>query len=334
MRFSENLQEGVRAAFSAILNVNPFGNMAAKQDAETPLWQALSYGASQGAKCTFQALEVARKDGVFPARLFEQIEAAMTFPMFTALCGKNPDAPSLRAGEGLTYIKVGSISFDIASLAAVSLEAQNMDLRIQGQLLRNIAQGSIAALQMRQGVAHFDEAWTLMGTQSGKGDLNAMGRLARSMQVMPVLYTQKVTDAVEAGLAGAIGQTVILSLQGRKLEGQDMDQAEAACMMAGIEATPSRLARIRAGAEIGTSKEPNPLSLKALHQVGADGRRQMVRGSVALFVDAQGQTAYVEVRVPDELAKKISTNAQDLRERAAQLAVQPADDSNKFSLFG
>lgn len=73
--------------------------------------------------------------------------------------------------------------------------------------------GSAMALTGRGGVIHLDEAWVFLG--AGKAEVERLGRLARSQGVLPILYTQRVSDALKAELTGYISRSFILPIEDR-----------------------------------------------------------------------------------------------------------------------
>ena len=125
--------------------------------------------------------------------------------------------------------------------------------RVSVSMVRMITLGSMSALAERDGVMHLDEAWVVLG--AGVAEMDAIGRTARSLRVLPIMYTQKCTDPLRAGLAGYISRILILPIE-------DEHEARAACGLARLEATPERIRRITAKAKTGNA--PNWDSMRAL----------------------------------------------------------------------
>jgi hypothetical protein len=167
--------------------------------------------------------------------------------------------------------------------------------------------GATMALAGRDGIVCLDEAWVFLG--AGKTEVDRLDRLAGSQRVSPMLATQKVSDAVNAGLAGAISRGFILHLPER--------EAYAACELFDVEPTPELIGRITAGEWEGSA--PNPNSLKALWS-SRDADRENVRGSVAYVMDIDRRFAPVEIPLPKKFVDEVSTSshAVDARTLAAQ----------------
>jgi hypothetical protein len=95
------------------------------------------------------------------------------------------------------------------------------------------------------------------GALLGFTEMDAVGRTARSLRVLPVLYTQKRTDPLRAGLAGYISRILVLPIE-------DEAEARAACALARLEATPDGIRRITGKARTGNA--PNWDSMRALRE--------------------------------------------------------------------
>ena len=157
-----------------------------------------------------------------------------------------------------------------------------------------------------------DEAWVFLG--SGRSEVERLGRLARSQGVLPMLFTQRVTDALDAGLTGYISRGFILPIS-------DTDEAIAACELFKLEPTTERISRITAKATLGTSVDdggaPNWYSMRALHDPQSG---ELVRGAVGIYADLFGRAVPVEVRIPDDFLSIASTNPEDIKRRDASIA--------------
>ncbi len=307
MRFSSTMTVGVELASTMLLAINPWGTM--KEDYETPLIKALAYGAEQGADCVGEALSVAMRDRQAPGDMVQKVfDLAGASPMFRACVGMNHGGPRLRTSEGITLIKVGEGNLDLPEPGSVQEATQQQ--RIALALVRMMVFGSAAALSMRSGVLMLDEAWVMLS--AGRSEMNRLGRLARSQQVLPILFTQKITDALDAGLSGYIGRGLILPIQ-------DRDEAAAACELFRLEATPERMDRITAKAYVGgntdTTTAPNWNSMRALRDVTTGA---VLRGAVGIYVDLAGRAVPVEIKIPTAFLERASTNPEDIRRRMAQ----------------
>lgn len=305
LRFAHSPRAALDIASSLLQSINPWGR--SQLDFETPLSRALSIGIENGAKCIGQALQMARGDDQVPDKLIDDVlSLANSSASFAACVGMNPESKPLSAASGTTLIKVGNAHLDLPSPGS---PPKSINQRVSLGLIRMMVFGSAMALTGRYGLLHLDEAWTFL--QAGREEIEQLGRLARSQQVLPLLYTQRVKDATDAGLAGYISRGLIMSIE---------DEAEAmeACKLFKLDPTPERMSRITARATRGGA--PNWKSLKPLRD-GEGG--DVLRGSVCLYSDLSGErTVPVEVRIPDFFFAKASTNPLDIarKREAMQLA--------------
>lgn len=315
MRFAARKEIGVELASSMLMSINPWGTMRA--DYETPLITALSYGAENGAECTGQALQIALDAGVAPPEMVRRVmDLAGASPMFRACVGVEPGTAALRVAEGITLIKVGQSHLDLPEPGAIGDASQQQ--RVALGLVRMMIFGSAMALTGRSGVLMVDEAWVFLGS-GGRREVERLGRLARSQQVLPMLFTQRVTDATDAGLTGYISRGLILPIS-------DPVEAAAACELFRLEPTPERMSRITALATVGgtTAGEdgaPNWSSMRALRDPAT---RKVLRGSVAIYADLSGRALPVEIVIPPRFLELASTNPEDIRRR---LATEPGAET-------
>lgn len=312
MRFSAKIEVGVELAASMLMSINPWGS--AKDDMEVPLQRALAFGAGKGASCIGEALRFADAELELPAGMLSRVfDMAESSPMFRACVGVEPGNTGLRAAEGITLIKVGDAFLD---LPEPGVPPASISQRISMALVRMMVFGSAMALTGRGGAVMLDEAWVFLG--AGRSEVERLGRLARSQQVLPMLFTQRVTDALNAGLAGYISRGLILPIE-------DRAEAQAACELFGLEPTPERLGRITAKATMGSSHSaaiaPNWNSMRALRDP-ATGR--VLRGAVAIYADLSGRAIPVEVTLPEEFLMLASTNPEDIKRRLAARSVAEA----------
>lgn len=311
IRFAASPQAAIDMASSMLSAVNPWGPR--RSEFETPLARALSIGVLEGASCIGEALMRARGQERVPDEMIDLVfDLANSSPTFRACVGMKPGTEPLRAAPGITLVKVGGAHLDLPEPGS-PVDSLPINQRVTLGLIRMMVFGSAMALTGRQGVLHLDEAWTFLG--AGRQEIERLGRLARSQEVLPVLYTQRVAEILAAGLRGYISRGLILSIE-------DEEEARLACELFNLEPTPERLARITAKATIasaGSEGEPNFNSLKPLRD-GPGGR--VIRGSVALYSDLSGERAVpVEVAIPDFFFQQSSTNPLDIarkRERAAE----------------
>lgn len=300
MRFSDTPEKGIEAASAMLMAVNPWGSKAG--DYYTPVMKALKIGVADGATCIGQAVKIALGKGEPKEVLNPILDLADASPTFRACVGMNTDAPRLRVADGITLIKVGSNALNLPE-SGLARKDMTPPQRAAVNLIRMVTIGSMRALAGRDGVLHLDEAWTVLG--SGRSEVDEIGRTARSQRVLPLLYTQKVSDALDAGLAGYISRVLILPIT-------DVDEAKAACTLAELQVTPDRIAAITANSRRGSA--PNWDSMRALVDPVT---KKVLRGSVAIYRDLSGRAVPVEVKIPPEFLYWASTNPDDIERRRA-----------------
>lgn len=154
----------------------------------------------------------------------------------------------------------------------------------------------------RGGMLVVDEAWMFLKSQEGMAALNALGRLGRSQNILPVLITQRVKDFVSAGvdMEEYISRVFAMALS-------DKREAEAALELCGLEITEERIEFLReAGPEAPTENAPG-------------------RPALALHRDLHNRHAAVLVGPwPNSLRLQLSTNPVEREQREAWRAAQSA----------
>lgn len=302
IRFSLRPEVGVEMAASMLSAIDPWGGNAARF--EVAVYNALSYGVANGAQCVGQALKISLEAGKATLELVQPIfDLADASPMFRACVGMNPKTQGLRIHDGITLIKVGDSHLDLPEPGAIG-QATLMQ-RVCLALVRMMVFGSAMALTGRGGAIHLDEAWVFLG--AGKSEVERLGRLARSQNVLPELYTQRVSDALKAELTGYISRGLILPVE-------DPVEARAACLLFKLDPTPERMARITAKSTIGDGESvaPNWASMKALKDPDTN---KVLRGAIGIYADLAGRAVPVEIVLPKSFLALSSTNPDDIRRR-------------------
>lgn len=312
IRFSGKAQTGIDLATAMLMDINVWG-VAEAGRFEVPLQGAIAHGVSRGATCLGQALQIAVTDKVIDAGIVAPIfQFAKTSALFRACFGVTPGTSALRIADGITLIKAGQT--DIVQAAAFG--DRTATSRAAKALVRMIVSGSVMALAGRDGVVMLDEAWVFL--RSTPGEIEQVGKLARSQRVFPMLFTQRVKEALAVpGLAGYISRGLILPIE-------DADDAAAACGLLGLDPTPERMARITARGTVGAGSggvAPNWSSMRALRDPHTG---EVLRGSVGIYSDIAKRAVPVEIRLPDEFLKRASTNKRDIDERTAAKAAPRA----------
>lgn len=305
----EELNDAIVLAVGLLLEINPWGTAERVASVEPLLARILRYGVIEGgADCIGAALLFAYEQHPSPNFAPWQIvgpviDAAENDPFFRSMCGLVNGGRSLSVGNGITYIRVGNTTIGTPA----SGKPSNLIERTACALVRMMVFASSMAVAGRNGVVHLDEAWIFL--QSNPREIDKLARLARSQLIFPILYTQKVSDALEAGVHGAIGRSLIMSIKDRK-------EAMYACDLIGVERTEARITRITALGVMGAKgKTPNPNSMRPLFD--PDQPRKVMRGAIGIYNDFHGRAANVEITIADEFLAKASTNPLDIAKRKA-----------------
>ncbi|WP_375000083.1 ATP-binding protein [Aeromicrobium sp. CTD01-1L150] len=314
IRFSRSPDVAADLATNMLLQINPFGGKRA--DYEVPLQKAIYYGVNRGATCVGEALKIADRDLDLPVELVSRVfDLTESSPLARACIGVEPGGSPLSVHEGLTLIKVGDANLAIEGLEKMTPEQMTVTQRVTLALVRMMVYGSAMALAgLGGGVLYLDEAWTFLS--AGRADIDRLGRIARSQDVLPIFFTQKVSDALNAGLEGFISRGFILHIK-------DPDEARAACRVFNMEATEERMKRITSKATIGShggGTKPNWDSLKALRDETGD----VVRGAVAYYCDLAGRAVPLEIALPQGFLDKSSTTPEEVRRRQQEAAARTA----------
>lgn len=313
IRFSAKKEVGVELAASVLLSVNPWGDQVANM--EVPLQFALGYGVERGATCIGQALGIAKRDiaDQLPAGMIERIEMQVAHsPMFRAIVGVNPTTQGLRVADSITLIKVGDAHLDLPEPGAAN---PTINQRIALALVRMMVYGSAMALTDRDGVIMLDEAWVFLG--AGRSEMERLGRLARSQGVLPMLFTQRVSDAVNAGLSGYISRGLIMHIK-------DEDEARAACQLFKLDPA-GRVGRIMTDALMSsTSDEAVGLNWNSMRALRDPETGEVKRGSVCLYVDIAGRAVPTVVNLSREFLRDATTTPAEARRRRQEREAKKA----------
>lgn len=304
IRTSIRPEEGVLTAASLLGRINPFGTTRA--DIEVDLRSALTYGVQQGATCTGQALQIAAQNNACPPAVWSQVKKVLdSDPVFRSMVGMDPKGETLRVTNRLTLIEAGSFPLELPDPGSdpTSLDVE-LGQRITSGLVGSMVRGSTMALSGRDGVVMLDEAWMFLA--AGFTEVERLGRLAGSQRVFPVLATQRVSDARDAGLSGYISRGLILHLP--------EEEAYAAAELFNQDPTPELISRISAPEWRGAA--PNWNSLKALWDRKGAGRNNL-RGAVGYYFDLDGRVSPTEIVLPKAFLDEVSTNSLDVDARAA-----------------
>lgn len=308
IRVFDDPQMGVTKAVSMIATVNPFGPHSAAY--MTPIAYGIDYGVKHGARATGQALQMAVDAGIIPAEYAAPVfQYAQVYPMFRATFGMNPDSEVLRLSDGTTLVEVGQSSFDLPNQSFTGNISDHPDPTVRNSMniIRMLIWGGMSALRHRGGaVIHFDESWVM--EMGAAGDLDQVGRLARSWDVLPILYTQKPSLQRKIGLKGYLARGLIGHIK-------DTDEVEAVLDIFGQTGNSEMRRRISQDRFLSGGAGLNWDSLQ--HLPNPDGKG-VARGAVFYYVDMKSRVAPVEVTLSAEFLRNASTNPDDVRRRRAE----------------
>lgn len=304
IRCIPNKEVAVQMANNLIMDVNPFG--LAREDVEVALMRALSVGANNGAGSCLHALRIAHGMGMCPDLILQKVtELVESNPVFSSFCGAGETGPKLTAAEGITYFRVGDTNVEPSPGA----QEPNLVERIKQGFIRAFMYASVEALRGRQGVLLIDEAWVIL--KHGAGELESIGRLARSMEYLPILFTQRVTDITNAELHGYISRGFILHMK-------DAKEARAACELFGIDPTPAVINRITSEDRTGVGGAGG-FNLTSLRPLFDDETGEVFRGAVAYYCDLNGMAVPTEITIARDFLSDASTRGLDKIRRAEEL---------------
>ncbi|MBT1162768.1 hypothetical protein [Bifidobacterium sp. SO1] len=319
----ENIEEAKEMAAIMLSDIlNPKGE---DTNMELAIAAMLDYGIQHGARCCGLAISTAaqayvrmQQAGKNPANIglpdntvevYRHVRLALShYQSMRLILGTSNETQSLRISQNLTLINAGT-----RSLVPEPNSEQTVPGRIQQWVLRMVVLGAGAAVRGRDGMVGLDEAWVAMGKGKGASKtLEQWVRMARSQRFTPVLASQKVQEFIDAGLTGGISRALLLALDNPDETNGTVSPAKSALRLLNIS-DPSGHMLYRMG--LGDTKdnnEPQPMSLKRLKRKNPiTGKEETVRGAVAYFKDGSKQPVPVEIIIPPDLLKEISTTATD-----------------------
>ena len=171
--------------------------------------------------------------------------------------------------------------------------------------MRMMIRAATTALAGRSGIIHLDEAWVV--ELLAKGETNQLGRLARQMDVFPILYNQTPSTAVEAKVENYISSGFLGYLKSEA-------EATAGLKLLGMEGNDLVRRRVLTPRGDG-SGGTNWGSLQHLYAPG--GGRKVIRGSVFYHADSLGRIGATEIVLPKQFLDLASTNPDDIRNRTS-----------------
>ncbi len=259
------------------------------------LRDGLRRGALQhGARCVGEALQYVEDDDVIQ----DVALAARSEP---------------RIGLGISWEPLEKFSLG-SSLTLIEFD-RDLDLPEPGaQAVRMSQRASLAAMQhvvrvslemmaaKTGGVLIIDEAWIFLEQAESRAALDGLGRKGRSLNVLPVLATQKVADLLKYDMESLLSRVVCLSMR-------DSREAAAALTLAGLEPTADRIEFL---SDCGPRRN-------------ADGT---TRVPLAIHRDLENRRGVIAMGpIPSKAMAAFSTNPEDRKKRAAEMP-KPTGDSS------
>lgn len=307
VRFSATPQAGVQLAADMLYQVSPWGIGEARKY-ENEISHALRYGViDRGAKSTGEALAIAVRDGELQDSILEGVNRFVeSTPMFQVAFGRGREESTIQLGQGMTLFMVGSAQFEMPSAhSKVPVTEESQIKRASANAIRMLIRAATAQLSNRSGIIHIDEAW--MVELLAPGETQQLGRLARQMDVFPILYNQTPSTAIESGVENYISSGFLGYLN-------SPDEARAGMKLFGMEDNEDIYNRVLTPrGDPGRQGGMNWNSLQHLYAKG--GERDVVRGSVFYHSDVFGRIAATEIMLPPEFLELASTNPEDIKQR-------------------
>jgi hypothetical protein len=211
---------------NTVLGVTYAGGLTGKQEVE--LGRGLSEGAMAGAGCAMGALQYVRDKDVIE-QVTSMVEASTLFGL---AFGNRPQEP-WGAASGLTLIEFDrEMPLPTPGKDYAHFER---DERIAVAALRLVSRASLEILMRSNGgVLVVDEAHHFLSSSEGLATLERIGREGRSLGLLPIFATQRVTDLLKVDMESFMSRVLALKLS-------DPREGEAALRLCRLEATPGRL---------------------------------------------------------------------------------------------
>lgn len=211
-----------------ILGTHILSVMEFSEPEELRLTYGLMKGAERGARCAKEAL-LAVEDRDILTRVAEQVKSS---PLFALGFGMEP-AERLGTGGGLTLIEFDR-KLDLPDPHAQP-DTYKRPQRIALAAISLVTRASLSVLaRAGGGVMVLDEAWTFLSHPAGMAAMQQLGREGRSLNVLPIFATQRVSDLLGSDMEGYISRVFCMQMRDEK-------EATAALQICGLEPTPGRL---------------------------------------------------------------------------------------------
>ena len=254
---------------------------------EILLGEGLARGAEAGARCALDALAHVKDERIRELVLMQ----ARASTLFSLAIGTTP-REKWADTEGLTLIEFDrEIPLPPAGKAASEFEREE---RIATAAMRLVTRASLEILMANGGgVLIVDEAHHYLGSSEGLASLQRIGREGRSMNLLPVFATQRVSDLLSADMQGYMSRVLAMKLN-------DPKEAAAALTLCKLEPTEERISFL---SDAGPKR---PVE-------GIPGR-----GALGFFKDLQDRHSVITIGpIPEDVRMAFSTNPEDRRRRKA-----------------
>lgn len=200
------------------------------QNQRAQLGATIKRAAANGAQCVGQALSKVHDEQV-KSLILDTMNSSATFQLGIGL---RPMEPIGLTG-GLTLIEFDR-KLDLPEKGVDPASFRDSQ-RISLAAIRLVSRASLEMLNRSGGgVFILDEAWTVLGSSEGLAILQQLGREGRSLNILPILATQRVADLLREGVDMQSYMTRVLAM---KLD--DPVEAAAALTLCGLEPTPQRV---------------------------------------------------------------------------------------------
>lgn len=250
------------------------------------LRDGLRRGAEAGAQCAAQALAYVTDE---QTRQYVEMMAASS-TLFALGFGREPQEP-WGANGGLTLIEFDrELALPAAGTSPSEYEPAQREALAA---MRLVTRASIEILlRAGGGVLVVDEAHHFLGSPEGKSALERLGREGRSMGLLPIFATQRVTDLLQVDMESFMSRVLAMKLT-------DAREATAALTLCRLEATPARLEFLRGAGP----------------RAAVDGMPS--RSALGIFRDLRDRHAAITIGpVPEPMRLAMSTNRTDRQRRA------------------
>lgn len=275
-------------ATSHILSVLEAGFTQAQR---LDLSSALKRAAYAGARCVGDAFAFI-EDNTVITQIKQQVEGSSLFALGVAL----EPRPRFDDASGLTLIEFdrelglpdpGKAPSDHTTGERIALAAIRLITRASMEILAKSGGGMMVV----------DEAWTFLGHETGLAALQRLGREGRSLNILPIFATQRISDVITRDMESYISRVLVMQMRDEK-------EIRASLNLCGLEATKERIKWVKSCG----------------YQKGDEENGVPERLPMALHRDLKNRHAAVVLGpIPEAARIAFSTNPEDRRKRQQAL---------------